>query len=49
MIYIGLFIIFVILILINIIKYKKYKEQYKPNQIQQVNVRPEVIPLTSQQ
>ena len=48
MIYIGLFIIFIILILINIVKYQKYREQYSPNQIQQVNVRPMPIPLTSQ-
>jgi hypothetical protein len=27
---------------------KKYREQYSPNQIQQVNVRPQPIPLTSQ-
>ena len=48
MIYIGLFILFIILILVNIMEYQKYREQYSPNQIQQVNVRPQPIPLTSQ-
>jgi hypothetical protein len=26
----------------------RYKEQYSPNQIQQVNIRPDIIPNTSQ-
>ena len=51
MVYIRLFIIFIILIIIGILSKStimKYIEKYSPNQIQQVNIRPQPIPLTSQ-